>query len=134
MGTISAPRKSPCPTKKVANEDIWFFTERDWSQGCWHGNNIVGVIYHGKAMNPIGSTLISLSGISLAGLLTFLWVMHRNIGYNNNSSATEVRIAFVNILHTREAHHILPPSFKVHVVGFRQQFELERPSICEINH
>ena len=25
--------------KKVANEDIWFFTERDWSQECYHGNN-----------------------------------------------------------------------------------------------
>ena len=23
---------------------IWFLTERDWSQGCCHGNNIVGVI------------------------------------------------------------------------------------------
>ena len=30
--------------KKVANEDIWFFTEGDWSQECCHGNNIVGVI------------------------------------------------------------------------------------------
>ena len=38
------PRKTPCPTKKVANGDIWFFTERDWSQGCCHGNNKVDVI------------------------------------------------------------------------------------------
>ena len=30
--------------KKVANGDIWFFTERDWSQGCCHGNNLVGAI------------------------------------------------------------------------------------------
>ena len=30
--------------KKVADGDIWFFTERDWSQECCHGNNIVGVI------------------------------------------------------------------------------------------
>ena len=36
--------RSPVPLKKVANGDIWFFTERDWSQGCCHGNNIVGVI------------------------------------------------------------------------------------------
>ena len=34
----------PVPLKKVANGDIWFLTERDWSQGCCHGNNIVGVI------------------------------------------------------------------------------------------
>ena len=34
----------PVPLKKVANGDIWFFTERDWNQGCCHGNNIVGVI------------------------------------------------------------------------------------------
>ena len=36
--------RPPVPLKKVANGDIWFFTERDWSQGCCHGNNIVGVI------------------------------------------------------------------------------------------
>ena len=34
----------PVPLKKVANGDIWFFTERDWNQGFCHGNNIVGVI------------------------------------------------------------------------------------------
>ena len=32
------------PPKKVANGDIWFFTERDWCQGCCHGHNMVGVI------------------------------------------------------------------------------------------
>ena len=32
------------PLKKVANRDIWFYTERDWNQGCCHGNNIAGVI------------------------------------------------------------------------------------------
>ena len=31
--------------KKVANRDIWFFTERDWNRGCCHGNNIVSVIF-----------------------------------------------------------------------------------------
>ena len=36
--------RSPVPLKKVANRDIWFFTERDWSQGHCHGNRIVGVI------------------------------------------------------------------------------------------
>ena len=38
------PGRPPVPLKKVANWDIWFFTERDWNQGCCHGNNIVGVI------------------------------------------------------------------------------------------
>ena len=53
----------------------------------------------------------------------------------------EVRSVFVNSLHTHVAHHILPipqtPYFyysKVHVVGFLQHFELERPSNCEISH
>ena len=32
------------PLQKVANGDIWFFTERDWSQECCHSNNVVGVI------------------------------------------------------------------------------------------
>ena len=36
--------RPPVPFKKVANRDICFFTERDWNQGCCHGNNIVGVI------------------------------------------------------------------------------------------
>ena len=30
--------------EKIANGDIWFFTERDWSRECCHSNNIVGVI------------------------------------------------------------------------------------------
>ena len=34
----------PVPLKKVANGDIWFYTKRDWNQGCCHGNNIAGVI------------------------------------------------------------------------------------------
>ena len=33
------PGKPPVPLKKVANGDIWFYTERDWNQGCCHGNN-----------------------------------------------------------------------------------------------
>ena len=36
-------RRPPVPLKKVANGDICFFTERDWNQGCCHGNNIVSV-------------------------------------------------------------------------------------------
>ena len=43
-----------------------------------------GQFHHGKTTNRIGSTVISLSGISLAGLLTALWMMHLNFGYNNN--------------------------------------------------
>ena len=36
--------RPPVPLKKVANGDIWFYTERDWNQGCCHGNNIAGII------------------------------------------------------------------------------------------
>ena len=43
-----------------------------------------GQFHHDKATNRIISTVISLPGVSLAGLLTFLWVMHLNVGYNNN--------------------------------------------------
>jgi len=32
------------PFRRVANWHIWFFTERDWSQKCCHGNNTEGVI------------------------------------------------------------------------------------------
>ena len=38
------PGRPPVPLKKVANGDIWFYTERDWNQGCCHGNNIADVI------------------------------------------------------------------------------------------
>ena len=38
-------RARPCvPLKKIANGDILFFTVRDWSPECCHGNDIVGVI------------------------------------------------------------------------------------------
>ena len=38
------PGRPPVLVKKVANGDIWFYTEKDWNQGCCHGNNIGGVI------------------------------------------------------------------------------------------
>ena len=38
------PGRPTVPLKKVANGDIWFYTERDWNQGCCHGNNIAGII------------------------------------------------------------------------------------------
>ena len=38
------PGRPRVPLKKVANGDIWFYTERDWNQGCCDGNNIAGVI------------------------------------------------------------------------------------------
>ena len=30
--------------KRVRNRDIWFLTEREWSQESYHGNGITGVI------------------------------------------------------------------------------------------
>ena len=38
------PERTPVPLQKFANGDIWFYSERDWNQGCYHGNNIAGVI------------------------------------------------------------------------------------------
>ena len=38
------PERPPVPHKKVANGGTWFYTKRDWSQGCCHGNNIVSVV------------------------------------------------------------------------------------------
>ena len=32
------------PLLMVGNGDVWFSTERDWSQECYHGNNFEGVI------------------------------------------------------------------------------------------
>ena len=46
--------KLPVPLKKVADRDLWFFTERHWSQECCHGNNIVGII-----LFPLWWTLFS---------------------------------------------------------------------------
>lgn len=84
--------------------------------------------HHGKATNRIGSMGISLSGISLAGLLTFLLVMRLNVGYNNNiflCHGGKVRSVFVKSPHFYHS--------KVHVVGFLQHFEIERTSNCEIH-
>ena len=41
---MSVPRKTPCPTQKGCKRGYLVFTERDWNQGCCHGNNTVGVI------------------------------------------------------------------------------------------
>ena len=84
--------------------------------------------------------------ISLADMLTFLWVMHQNNGYNNNIFLCHggkecVRKQPSYIRNTSYFPGLLTnlrrtPYFyysKVHVVGFRQHFELERPSNCEIN-
>ena len=51
MGRVKTIRE-PCvfrarpsvPFQRVANGHIRFFTERDWSQECCHGNKMVGVI------------------------------------------------------------------------------------------
>ena len=99
-----------------------------------------GQFHHGKATNRLGSTVISLSGISLAGMLTFLWVMHQNNGYNNNIFLCHggkkcVRKQPSYMRNTSYFPGLLTnlrrtPYFcysKVHVVGFRQHFELERP-------
>ena len=32
------------PLLRVGNGDIWFSTKRDWSQECYHGTNLEGVI------------------------------------------------------------------------------------------
>ena len=39
-----SPRRAPVPLKKIANGDIWFYTERDRNQGCCHRNNMAGVV------------------------------------------------------------------------------------------
>ena len=88
-------------------------------------------------------TLISLSGISLAGLLPFLWVMHWNVGYNDNiflcHGGKECVCKHPSYMRSPSyfAALLQTPYFycpKVHVLGCRQHFELERPSNCEINH
>ena len=101
-----------------------------------------GQFHHGNATNRIGSTVISLSHISLAGLLTFLWVMHLNVGHNNNIFLCHGGKECVR----KQPSYMRSPSYfaallqapyfyysTVHVVGFLQHFELERPSNCEIN-
>ena len=47
MGTMSVPSRTLCLTLEVVNGDILlfdFWTEIDWSQNSYYGNNIKGVI------------------------------------------------------------------------------------------
>ena len=96
------------------------------------------------ARQRIGSDLrlISFSGISLAGLQTFLWVMHRNVGYNNiflchggkecvpkQPSYIRSPSYFASLLQTPYFYY---SKLRVVRVGFLQHPELERPSNCEI--
>ena len=41
MGTVCIQGKG---LEMAGNGDIWFSTERDWGQECYHGNNLEGVI------------------------------------------------------------------------------------------
>ena len=98
-----------------------------------------GQLHDSKAKE---STVVYLLVISLDGLLTFLWVMHLNVGYNNiflchggkkcvckqQPSYMSSPSYFAAFLHTLYFCYS-----KVHVVGFRQHFELERPSNLEIS-
>ena len=54
--------------------------------------------------------------ISFAGLLTLLWVIHLNVGYNDIFSAMDTGSVVVSTLHTRETHHILITFFKICIV------------------
>ena len=119
----------------------YVYSQREWKLFFSYEEDGAGQLHHGKATNQIGSTLISLSVISLAGLLTFLWVMHWNVGYNNifrchggkecvrkHPSNMRSPSYFAALLQTPYFYYS-----KVHVVSFCQHFELERPSNCEIN-
>ena len=45
METMSVPSRTSVALKRVANGDIWFLPERDWSQESCHDNGTTGVIY-----------------------------------------------------------------------------------------
>ena len=100
----------------------------------------MGQFHHGKAMNWIRS-MVFLDWYFFCWLASFL-VSDKpecRIQYYI-FSAMEVRSVFINSLHTWEAHHILPSSFKlyycyskVNIVGFHKNFDLDRPSNCKIN-
>ena len=45
MGVMYVPGRTLCSTLRVENEDIWFLTDRDWSQESFHGNDTMGVMW-----------------------------------------------------------------------------------------
>ena len=57
--------RPPVPLKKVPNRDVWFFTERGWSQGCCHSRchfvssvmNISGAKFEDHCSNISGDIL-----------------------------------------------------------------------------
>ena len=79
------PGRPPVPLKKVANGDIWFYTERDWNQGCCHGYSrchfvsfvmyIAGAKFEDHCSNISGDILNSVfyhfSG-TICDVITFL--------------------------------------------------------------
>ena len=97
--------------------------------------------HHGNATNRIGSTVTSLSGISLAGLLTFLWVMHLNIAYNNIflwHGGKECVCGQPSYM--RSPSYFATPSFKLctYIIPSYPSWVFsnilrQRPSNCEIN-
>ena len=63
--------RTPVPLKKVVNADTRFFTERDWHQGCCHGNNIVGVI-----LFPLWCTFLVPSLKKIAAIFLEIFLIH----------------------------------------------------------
>ena len=64
-------RPKPSCFKKVANGGIWFFRERDWNQGCFHGNKIVGVI-----LFLLWCTLLVPSFKTIASIFREIFLIH----------------------------------------------------------
>ena len=70
--------RSPVLLRKVANGDIWFYTERDWNQGCCHVSFVMyisGAKFEDHCSNISGDILNSVfypfSG-TIYDIITFL--------------------------------------------------------------
>ena len=85
------------PFQKVANGHIWFFTEKDWSQECCHGNDIVSCCF--------------FCDIFFFFFFFFLFLLHT--GYNTytatytNYKTNTILISFIYLRHI-----FLVPSLK----------------------
>ena len=117
------------PLWKVSNGDIWFNAERDWSQECSNGNDIVGVI-----LFLLWCTFLVISGAKFEEHCSNIsGDILDSVFYNNFSGAIYDIITFL-ICITQAHIHVSLQRKKIFQKGKHHSYLLWEASQISSNH
>ena len=109
-------------SKKVANGDIWFYTERDWNQECCHGNNIAGVI-----LFLLRCTVLVPSLKITAAIFVEIFLIQYFIVLVERSMTSSLSMVFtgqeIHNYNTRNSNFFRVPSCRTNVRKFSPRFQ-----------